>query len=699
MAELEEKEDGQLHQEDASIKDTEDASNELLIETVKQVDKNGKTEESPAIPVKQEDNNEKTSSTTASERHISIQTTLEGLETLVDLNGAGRKSCPLCPEEKFKACYSHKLRRHLQNLHWKVFVEFEGQRMCICHLPCRQLKSSQGSEQTQARLVAHYHCVVCSVTIARKTDMISHLKRHINKGETEASYSGSSDVPFEEPVPGGQTYEIMKELGTNVQLMPNYSTPQKTDTYFNRKMKTNRQLVFCSLAVLAEERNPLECLDAFGATGIMGLQWAKHLRNFVKVTVNDINEACVKMIKENCHLNHIRVEGTRTGRQVDGVGDLTGHVSLESPVATVEVVKMDANVIMHLRAFDYIHLDPFGTAVNYLDSAFRNIRNLGIVSVTSTDTGSLYSKSLNVTLRHYGCQIVRTEYYRELAARMVLASVARAAARCNKGIEVLLAVALEHFVLVVVRVLRGPTQADESAKKLRQLLHCQWCEERVFLKLGSMVEENLYRQLPCKCHGSMPGKTAVELGALWAGPLFNTGFLRRMLVAAVQYNMEDIQPLVKTLICEADCTTLKSFPVTGHSALSNQVECGVVIKTLQKVEEADSSDQSGKRKSTGEDCGNVPKKAKSETSLEHPAFYYSIHRHSIRGMNMPKLNKFLQYLTEAGFRVSRTHFDPTGVRTDATLAQFKEVLTKYSVPTYSSAPQSSTISPDRRQTL
>lgn len=47
--------------------------------------------------------------------------------------------------------------------------------------------------------MAHYHCVVCSVTIARKTDMISHLKRHVNKGETEASYSGSSDVPFEEP--------------------------------------------------------------------------------------------------------------------------------------------------------------------------------------------------------------------------------------------------------------------------------------------------------------------------------------------------------------------------------------------------------------------------------------------------------------------------------------------------------------------
>ena len=60
-------------------------------------------------------------------------------------------------------------------------------------------------------------------------------------------------------------------------------------------------------------------------------------------------------------------------------------------------------------------------------------------------------------------------------------------------------------------------------------------------------------------------------------------------------------------------------------------------------------------------------------------------------ISLHRLNKFLQYLTEAGFRVSRTHFDPTGVRTDATLEQFKSVLTKYSVPTNTNAsvPQTS----------
>lgn len=42
-----------------------------------------------------------------------------------------------------------------------------------------------------------------------------------------------------------------------------------------------------------------------------------------------------------------------------------------------------------------------------------------------------------------------------------------------------------------------------------------------------------------------------------------------MLLAAVQHNMDDIQPLVKTLICESECTTLKSL-VHGAPALTNQ---------------------------------------------------------------------------------------------------------------------------------
>lgn len=387
----------------------------------------------------------------------------------------------------------------------------------------------------------------------------------------------------------------------------------------------------------------------------MGLQWAKHLGDAVRVTINDINEGSVKMIGENCHLNRMKVVMNRKEEEEDE-DEVEEN---DDTLGTIEVTQMDANVLMHLRAFDFIHLDPFGTAINYFDATFRNVRNLGIVSVTSTDISTLYCKALNVTMRHYGCNIVRTEYYKEVAARMVIASMARAAARCNKGIEVLLAVALEHFVLVVVRVLRGPSQADESLKKIRRLIHCQWCEERVFYKKCHMLEESAYQQLPCDCHGSMPGKTAVELGPLWSGSLFNTGFLRRMLFEAVQHGIEDIHPLLKNLTCESECTTLKHHSIFGPMSHSSQE----------------------KRKGS-ELPGNAAKRQKGDIPSEHPPFYYSIHRHSIRGMNIPKINKFLPYLTQAGFRVGRTHFDPTGIRTDATLAQLKAILMKYSMPTH-----------------
>ncbi|KAM6261878.1 TRMT1-like protein isoform 3-T3 [Porphyrio hochstetteri] len=627
------------------------------------------------------------------EKHISIQRHLVDLEKLADLKEGEflmgvsknthlaakdeKKPCPLCPEEKFRACYSHKLHRHLQNLHWKVSVEFEGYRMCICHLPCRPVKPNVAGDQTSSKMGAHYHCIICSATITRRTDMIGHINRHVNKGETESRF-------ITVPAPKSSR-EVVKESATDVQVLPNYSTPQKTDSYFNPKMKLNRQLIFCALAVLAEERKPIECLDAFGATGIMGLQWAKHLRTSVKVTINDCNENSVTMIQENCHLNKMKVKlNTKEEDGDEAMGDG------EENADTIEVTRMDANVIMHLRSFDFIHLDPFGTSVNYLDSAFRNVRNLGIVSLTSTDVSSLYAKAQHIALRHYGCNIVRTEYYKELAARIVIAAVTRAAARCNKGVDVLLAVALEHFVLVVVRVLRGPTPADDSAKKIRYLIHCQWCEERIFQKEGNMVEENPYQQLPCDCHGSMPGKTAVVLGPLWSGALFNTGFLRRMLFEAAQYGLDEAQPLLKTLVCEAECTTLKHFTTHSPYDENKQEECGVYIKTPNASAESSLVHDTGvtrifcgpgKRKSE-EVIRTTPKRQKPESSAEHPAFYYNIHRHSIKGMNMPKLNKFLNYLSEAGYRVSRTHFDPMGVRTNAPLAQFKTVLMKYSTPTY-----------------
>ena len=56
----------------------------------------------------------------------------------------------------------------------------------------------------------------------------------------------------------------------------------------------------------------------------------------------------------------------------------------------------------------------------------------------------------------------------------------RAAAKCNKGIEVMCCVAIKSHITVIVKILRGPAAATECVHKIRRLLHCCICEDRVF---------------------------------------------------------------------------------------------------------------------------------------------------------------------------------------------------------------------------
>ena len=63
--------------------------------------------------------------------------------------------------------------------------------------------------------------------------------------------------------------------------------------------------------------------------------------------------------------------------------------------------------------------------MNYLDAAFRNIYNKGLMVITSTDVSAIYGKCPQVTQRSYGAYTQKNDYYKEMAARVVLAAVAR----------------------------------------------------------------------------------------------------------------------------------------------------------------------------------------------------------------------------------------------------------------------------------
>ncbi|XP_072176779.1 TRMT1-like protein isoform X2 [Diadema setosum] len=360
----------------------------------------------------------------------------------------------------------------------------------------------------------------------------------------------------------------------------------------------------------------------------------------------------------------------------------------------LEIICGDANLVMRQRYFDFIHLDPYGCATPFLDSAFSNISSGGVLSITSTDTAALYGQCPQVTRRHYGGQVAKCEYLKELSARLVVAAAVRAAARCNKGVEVLACVAVEHFVLVILRVRRGAGQADRSVGQVKHVLHCQMCKVRCFVDNSLTVPSSLYPLLPCSCHQNSPGKTAVLLGPVWSGGIYDPEFVGAMKTAGTAlYRKGSHVHLLQTLYSEAVCSSLPSHtdatsaPRT-EGAKSNEETategCDVAERPL--AAHTAQEDVGGARsvESDEEDLQPKPKRRKEgweEDCAGQPAFFFSMPLHSVKDTDCPKISHLISCLQEKGFRASRTHFDPQGVRTDAGLAEFQAILRKSSTPT------------------
>merc|ERR1712142_1011149 len=283
------------------------------------------------------------------------------------------------------------------------------------------------------------------------------------------------------------------------------------------------------------------------------MRWKKILKDRAKVHLAENDPETFERLMGNCADNGFQVLSTTAAdcERTDSEDDDGGH-GPDSIIAFNE----DCNVVMLLRGYDFIHLDPFGSTVQHLDAAFRNIRHGGVVVLTSTDTGSLFGKVPTVAKRNYDAFVTKTEYFRELAARMVLAAAARSAAKCNKGFQVLYVVAMEHFVQAAVRICRGAQPADKTVEKVAKVVHCLVCEERSVLP-NSNHPVDAAECLVCDCSSSATstksnnsqslqhhqqqqqqhhqqqqqqtrGRNRILLGPVWCGSIYEAQFVEKM---------------------------------------------------------------------------------------------------------------------------------------------------------------------------
>ena len=219
-------------------------------------------------------------------------------------------------------------------------------------------------------------------------------------------------------------------------------------------------------------------LDGLAATGALGLRIAAESGAEPHVILNDKNPRAVALIHANLEQNGIRNAEVL-------LGDLNAHLADDSP-------------------YDLVEIDPFGSPVPFLDTALRSSRRGSALGVTATDTAVLCGAKPEAARRRYLADVRFTDAYAEVATRVLLGYLARAAGRFDRAIEPVFAYSAEHFVHIHVRLSEGAARADRSLAQLGTIRFdpATGGHERV-----------------------LDGPVVREIGPLWLGPLADPAIL------------------------------------------------------------------------------------------------------------------------------------------------------------------------------
>lgn len=252
--------------------------------------------------------------------------------------------------------------------------------------------------------------------------------------------------------------------------------------FYNPKMMLNRDICVAVAAVLKIS----DYVDALSSSGVRGLRVAKEA-SVENVHLNDVSPVAYERIIENIGRN--------------GLGC---HASC-----------FNANVLLHGRHFEAVDLDPFGSPAPFLGSASRSA--LSYLFITATDTAPLCGAHLSSGIRKYLARPVKTDYHREMGARILLGAAVRELARIDKAGAPILTHATEHYVRIYLKILHGARAADRSLEKIGYIEHCRIC--------GSWTEQlGADRRPEGRCR--LCGAGTVAAGPLWLGPLHDREIIR-----------------------------------------------------------------------------------------------------------------------------------------------------------------------------
>ncbi|NOZ59096.1 MAG: tRNA (guanine(10)-N(2))-dimethyltransferase [Euryarchaeota archaeon] len=284
--------------------------------------------------------------------------------------------------------------------------------------------------------------------------------------------------------------------------------------FFNPRMKLNRDVTCALVRALIAAGEEVKFLDLLAASGAKGLRVAREAK--ARVHLNDGSESAVELIRKNAALNNLEV----------GVSQREANLFL----------------LESRGSFNFIDIDPFGTPVPFLHNAILALPpRRGYLAVTATDTAPLCGVYPRACFRKYFSIPLRGELCKEVGLRILLATLAREAAKLRRGMRVLLAHATDHYFRAIVVLRSGRRRADEALAKLGYLYYCRACGRREF------EASPLPSGRSCAC-----GESYEIAGPLWLGELKDEELAERAAEEAAYLQDNRCSKLLATIAAELE---------------------------------------------------------------------------------------------------------------------------------------------------
>ncbi|KAK3011645.1 hypothetical protein RJ639_011319 [Escallonia herrerae] len=242
----------------------------------------------------------------------------------------------------------------------------------------------------------------------------------------------------------------------------------------------------------------------------------------------------------------------RYAREVEGIGQV---VALDNDKASVEACRRnikfngsvagskvdshlaDARVFMlsHPKEFDMVDLDPYGSPSVFLDSAVQSVVDGGMLMCTATDMAVLCGGNGEVCYSKYGSYPLRAKYCHEMALRILLACIESHANRYKRYIVPVLSVQMDFYVRVFVRIYTSASAMKNTPLKLSYIYQCTGCDSFHLQPIGRTVSKNnSVRYLPGfgpvvpqEC--SNCGKKYNMGGPIWSAPIHDQEWVTSIL--------------------------------------------------------------------------------------------------------------------------------------------------------------------------